>query len=131
MLEQIAADLAGRAVKPALAGAEEAALVGKSQQVGGLGEGEVQPAEILLGQLAPRGVQQLPERGRLRLQPPLKRALAHVELAGDPVAPRLAVRQATNDHLARAIARLRVIEASQIVAGIALMQFGELHERYA
>src|ERR1051326_3635605 len=114
LAEQLAAVLPGRNVEPALASAEETALVGKAKEIGGLRERELQPAEILLGKLAPGAVEQFDERRFLLLQAPLQGALAHAQLAGDLVAPRLAVRQMPNDHLARPIARLRVIEVAQI-----------------
>ena len=119
---KLAAVLPGREIEPALAGAEEAALVGEAEQVGRLGERQVQPAEVLLGELAAGVVQQLDERCRFLLQAPLQRALAHAQLAGDFVAPRLAVRQPADDHFPRPVAGLRMVEMAEIVAGETLVQ---------
>src|SRR5262245_60732047 len=107
--EQLASVLSGRAVEPALAGAEEAALVGEAEHVGGLGQRQVEPAKILLGELAPRVVQQLHKRRCFLVKAPLQRALAHAQLAGDLIAPRLAVRQAADDHFARPVADQGVV----------------------
>src|SRR5262249_37611549 len=77
LAQQLAAILPGREVEPAFAGAKEAALVGKAEQVGGLGQRELQPAEILFGKLAPGAVQQVDERRFFLFQPALQGALAH------------------------------------------------------
>jgi len=49
---QLAAILAGREIEPAPAGAKEAALVSKAQQIRRLSERKLEPTEILLGWLA-------------------------------------------------------------------------------
>src|SRR5208337_2128731 len=119
--QQFAAVLPGREVEPAPAGAKETALVGKAKPVGGLREREMEPAETLFGELPARIVQQLDERCRFLLKAPLKRALAHAQLTGDLIAPRLAVGQAADDHLPRPVAGLGMIEMPQIFAGEALV----------
>src|SRR5207245_10229146 len=103
--------------KPAPAGAKEAALIGEAEQVSGLRERKMQAAEILIGELPAGIVQQLNEGRRFFLEAPLQRALAHAELAGDLIAPGLAVGQTADDHLARAVAGLGMIEMPQVFAG--------------
>src|SRR5262245_22396474 len=127
--DELAAVLPGRNVEPALAGTEEAALVVEAEQVGRLGQRELETAEILLGELAACVVQQLHKRGRFILQAPLQRALAHAQLSGDLVAPRFAVRQPADDHLPRPIADQGAIEMPEVVAGEALVQLGEYRVR--
>src|SRR6266478_1709613 len=122
---QLAAVLPGREIEPAPAGAEEAALVGEAEQVGRLREREVEPTEVLLGQLATRVVKQLEEGGRLLLEASLQRALAHAQLAGDLVAPRLAIGQPADNHVPRPVAGLRMVEMLEVFAGEALVQLGE------
>src|SRR5215472_5793698 len=123
--EQLAAVLRWRSIEPAPAGPEEAALVGKAEQVGRLRKREMKPPEILLRELAARVVEKLPERRRFLLKAPLQGALAHAQLARDLIPPRLAVGQAADDHLTRPIAGLGVIETPEVVAGKALMQLGQ------
>ena len=60
-MQQLIAILPRRHLEPSPAGAEEAALVGKTQQVGGLSQRQMQTAEILVRQLSPGIVQQLDE----------------------------------------------------------------------
>ena len=123
--EQLAAVLSRRDIEPALAGAKKAALVGEAEQERCLAERKVQPAEILLGQFTARVVEELDERGRFPFQTTLQRALAHAKLARDVIAPRLAVRQAADNHFPRPIAGLGVVEMAQIIPRIALVQFRE------
>jgi hypothetical protein len=61
MAEQLAAVLSRRDLEPALAGTEEARLVGVAQQIRRLPQRQVQPAEILAGELASRLVDQVAE----------------------------------------------------------------------
>src|SRR5262249_4998754 len=122
----LAAVLPPRKVEPALAGAEEAALVGKAEQIGGLRQGELQAAEVLLGEFAPGTVQKLDVGCFFLLQAPLQGALAHGEFARDLVAARLAVGQPPDDHFARPVAGSRVVEVSQVLAREALVQLGKL-----
>src|SRR2546426_9335779 len=122
---QLTPVFAGRQPEPALAGPEEAALLGKSEQVGRLAQRKVEPVEVLLRQLAPRVVQQLQVRGGFLLQAPLERPLAHAQLTRDLVAARLAVGQAADDRLADAVADLAVVEPFEILAGVALVQLGQ------
>src|SRR5262249_9106794 len=77
MTVQLAAVLSGREIEPASAGAKEAALVGKAEQVRRLGKRKLQSAEILLGQLAARIVYQLNERCPFLFEAALQRTFAH------------------------------------------------------
>src|SRR5262249_9618029 len=123
--EKLTSVLPGRKREPTLAGAKEAALVGEAQQVGRLCQRQVQPAEILLGELPTRAVQQLDEGGRFRFEPALQCALAPAKLAGNLIASRLAVGQPADDHFPRAVAGVSVIELLEIFAGEALVQLRE------
>src|SRR5262249_27973182 len=121
---QLASVLPWRLVEPAPAGAEKTALVGKAQKVCRLPQGEVQSAEILLRELAARVIEQLDERCRFLLQPPLQGAFAHTEFAGDLIASWFAIWQAADDHFARSVADLRMVEMSEVFAGEPLVQLG-------
>jgi len=79
---------------------------------------EVEPVEVLLGQLAAGVVQELHEGRRFLFEAPLQRALAHAKLARDLVASRLAVGQRRMNHLAHAVAGLAAVEMLEIVAGM-------------
>src|SRR5215470_4095612 len=81
--DQLAAVPPGREIEPASASAEETALVCEAEQVSCLREREVEPTEVLPGELTARTVEQRRERGGFRLQAPLQRALAHAQLARD------------------------------------------------
>src|SRR5262249_36325754 len=120
--EQLIAVLPGRDLEPALAGAEEAALVGVAQKIGRLAQRQMQPPQRLAGELAARSVDQVDERRLLLLEAALQGALAHAQLARDLVAPRLAVGQPPEDRLARPVAGAVVVEAPEIIAGITLVQ---------
>src|SRR6266850_7371909 len=122
---QVAAILPRRKPEPALAGSEETALFGEAEQVCRLRQREVEPVEVLLGQLAAGVVQELHEGRRFLFEAPLQRALAHAKLARDLVASRLAVGQAADDHLAHAVAGLAAVEMLEIVAGIAVVERGQ------
>src|SRR6516165_3483729 len=112
-------DLSGcRATGCGIAGARD-------RTSGCLREREVEPTEVLLGELAARVVEQLDEGGSFRLKAPLQRALAHAELAGDLVAPWLAVGQPENDYFAGPVAGLGMVETSEVIAGEAIVQLGE------
>ena len=58
---QLAAVLPGRKVEPAPAGTKETALIGEAEQIGRLRQRQIEPTEILLGELAARTVKQLDE----------------------------------------------------------------------
>src|SRR5262245_9525179 len=77
MTVQLASVLSGREIEPASAGAKEAALVGKAEQVRCLGKRKLQSAEILLGQLAARIVYQLNKRCPFLFEAALQRTFAH------------------------------------------------------
>src|SRR5262249_61822360 len=64
-MQQLVAILTWRKVEPAPAGAEKTALVGETEQIGGLPERKMQPAEILIRQFAAGGCEQVHGRGFL------------------------------------------------------------------
>ena len=116
-------------MEPAPAGTKEAALVGEAEQIGGLRQREMEPAETLLGKLPAGIVQQLDEGGRFFLEAPLQRALAHAQLVGDRIAARLPVGQPANDQFPHAVADLGMIEMPQELAGKPLVHFRKLRVR--
>ena len=121
----MAAIFPGRQPEPALAGPEEAARFGKAEQVRRLCQRELEPVEILLSQFAPGVVQELQERRRFLVQAPLQRPLAHAQLTCHLIAPRLAVGQAADDHLAHPVAGPVAVEVLEILPGIAIVQSGQ------
>src|SRR5262245_28467609 len=125
MTVQLAAVLSGREIEPASAGAKEAALVGKAEQVRRLGKGQLQSAQILLGQLAARIVHQLDERCPFLFKAALQRTFAHAQFAGDFVSSRLSIGQAPDDHFARPVTYLSMVELLEILAGTALVQLSQ------
>src|SRR5437899_635937 len=78
-VQQLIAILPRRHLEPSPAGTEETALIREAKQIGGLPQRQMQPAEILVRQLAACVIQQLDERGLFLLQPSLQRALAHAQ----------------------------------------------------
>jgi len=67
----VTAILPGRKAEPTLAGAEEAALVGETEEIRRLGQRELEPGEVVLGQLAPCAVEELEEGLSFLVQAPL------------------------------------------------------------
>ena len=72
MVAVLLAVLARRQAKPALAGTEEVALVTKAQQAGHFTQAEAVFGEVLAGEFAAGGVQQLLVRGVFGLQAALQ-----------------------------------------------------------
>src|SRR5215471_18619896 len=126
---QADAVLPRRSPKPALGRAEEGALVAEAQQIARVRERQLGIAEVLLGQLAARVIQETLEGGSLRLQASLQRSLAHLQCIGDVRTPRLASRQAANDRGASSAAGLGMVQPLEMLAGKPLMQLGEQRMR--